>query len=108
MSPREASFFATSEIGLAVSATTLAIVVIFIPVAFMKGIIGRFFFQFGLTVVFCSDGFMVYLLYSYPYDVIDFLKPHEQHEIVTAPKGMKRLFPEAISCSTISDGFRKD
>ncbi len=34
------------------SATTLAIVVIFIPVAFMKGIIGRFFFQFGLTVVF--------------------------------------------------------
>ncbi len=52
MAPREAAFFATSEIGLAVSATTLAIIVIFIPVAFMKGIIGRFFFQFGLTVVF--------------------------------------------------------
>lgn len=52
MTPREAAFFATSEIGLAVSATTLAIIVIFIPVAFMKGIIGRFFFQFGMTVVF--------------------------------------------------------
>ena len=52
MTPKEASFFATSEIGLAVSATTLAIIVIFIPVAFMKGIIGRFFFQFGMTVVF--------------------------------------------------------
>ncbi|MBP6940537.1 MAG: efflux RND transporter permease subunit [Syntrophorhabdaceae bacterium] len=52
MGPREASTFATSEIGLAVSATTLAIIVIFIPVAFMKGIIGRFFFQFGMTVVF--------------------------------------------------------
>jgi HAE1 family hydrophobic/amphiphilic exporter-1 len=52
MSPKEAAFFATSEIGLAVSATTLAIIVIFIPVAFMKGMIGRFFFQFGLTVVF--------------------------------------------------------
>ena len=50
--PKEAAFFATSEIGLAVSATTLAIVVIFVPVAFMKGIIGRFFFQFGMTVVF--------------------------------------------------------
>jgi HAE1 family hydrophobic/amphiphilic exporter-1 len=50
--PREAASFATSEIGLAVVATTLAIVVIFVPVAFMKGIIGRFFFQFGLTVVF--------------------------------------------------------
>ncbi len=52
MTPKEAAFFATSEIGLAVSATTLAIIVIFIPVAFMKGIIGRFFFQFGMTVVF--------------------------------------------------------
>jgi hydrophobic/amphiphilic exporter-1 (mainly G- bacteria), HAE1 family len=52
MSSKEAASFATSEIGLAVSATTLAICVIFIPVAFMKGMIGRFFFQFGMTVVF--------------------------------------------------------
>src|SRR3989304_7745369 len=52
MSPKEAASFATSEIGLAVSATTLAIIVIFLPVAFMKGIIGQFFFQFALTVVF--------------------------------------------------------
>ncbi|MGV3709571.1 MAG: efflux RND transporter permease subunit [Gemmatimonas sp.] len=40
----------TSEIGLAVMATTLSIVAVFVPVAFMGGIIGRFFFQFGLTV----------------------------------------------------------
>ncbi|HOI05587.1 MAG TPA: efflux RND transporter permease subunit [Deltaproteobacteria bacterium] len=52
MSPRDAASFATSEIGLAVTATTLAIVVIFLPAAFMKGIIGRFFMQFALTVVF--------------------------------------------------------
>ena len=52
MSPKEAASFATSEIGLAVSATTLAIMVIFLPVAFMKGIIGMFFFQFAMTVVF--------------------------------------------------------
>lgn len=52
MSPREAATFATSEIGLAVMATTFAIVAIFLPVAFMKGIIGRFFLQFALTVVF--------------------------------------------------------
>jgi HAE1 family hydrophobic/amphiphilic exporter-1 len=52
MAPREAASFATSEIGLAVTATTLAIVAIFLPVAFMKGIIGRFFLQFALTVVF--------------------------------------------------------
>lgn len=52
MTPRGASTFATSEIGLAVMATTFAIVAIFLPVAFMKGIIGRFFLQFALTVVF--------------------------------------------------------
>jgi hydrophobic/amphiphilic exporter-1 (mainly G- bacteria), HAE1 family len=42
----------TSEIGLAVLATSLSIVAVFVPVAFMKGIIGRFFFQFGMTVAF--------------------------------------------------------
>lgn len=52
MSPREAASFATDEIGPAVIATTIAIVVIFLPVAFMTGIIGRFFMQFSLTVVF--------------------------------------------------------
>jgi hydrophobic/amphiphilic exporter-1 (mainly G- bacteria), HAE1 family len=40
----------TDEIGLAVMATTFAIVAVFVPVAFMKGIIGRFFYQFGITV----------------------------------------------------------
>jgi hydrophobe/amphiphile efflux-1 (HAE1) family protein len=40
----------TDEIGLAVMATTFAIVAVFTPIAFMKGIIGRFFFQFGITV----------------------------------------------------------
>ncbi len=40
----------TSEIVLAVMATTLSIVAVFVPVAFMGGIIGRFFFQFGVTV----------------------------------------------------------
>jgi HAE1 family hydrophobic/amphiphilic exporter-1 len=43
---------ATSEIGLAVMATTFTIVAVFVPVAFMGGIIGRFFFQFGITVGF--------------------------------------------------------
>ncbi len=42
----------TSEIGLAVLATTLSVVAVFVPVAYMKGIVGRFFFQFGITVAF--------------------------------------------------------
>ena len=43
---------ATSEIGLAVMATTFTIIAVFVPVAFMGGIIGRFFFQFGITIGF--------------------------------------------------------
>ena len=46
----EAAKAATSEIGLAVMATTFTVVAVFVPVAFMSGIIGRFFYQFGITV----------------------------------------------------------
>ncbi len=48
----EAARDGTGEIGLAVLATTFSIVAVFVPVAFMKGIVGRFFFQFGITVAF--------------------------------------------------------
>jgi len=48
-SAMEAAVEATREIGLAVMATTLSLVAIFIPVAFMQGRIGRLFFQFGIT-----------------------------------------------------------
>ena len=41
----------TDEIGLAVMATTFAICAVFVPVAFMGGIIGKFFYPFGVTVV---------------------------------------------------------
>src|SRR5450830_175279 len=45
-----AAFDGTNEIGLAVMATTFAIVAVFVPIAYMQGIIGRFFLQFGITV----------------------------------------------------------
>ncbi len=50
--PMDAALKGTDEIGLAVMATTFSIVVVFLPVAFMKGIVGRFFYQFGMTVAF--------------------------------------------------------
>ncbi len=49
-SPREAAIKATQEIGLTVSASTLTIVAVFLPVAFMGGTVGQFFKPFGLTV----------------------------------------------------------
>ncbi len=48
----EAARFGTSEIGLAVFATSMSIIAVFIPVAYMRGIVGRFFFQFGISVAF--------------------------------------------------------
>lgn len=84
MGIKEAASFATSEIGLAVMATTLAIVVIFLPVAFMKGIIGMFFFQFALTVVFAI---LVSLFVSFtltPMLSSKFLKEHTSSHTSTS------------------------
>ncbi len=49
VSPREAAMKATAEIGMAVMATTLSLVVIFLPVAFMTGQVGRYFYSFGIS-----------------------------------------------------------
>ena len=46
-----AAMIGTQEIGLAVLATTLSIVAVFLPIGFMEGIIGKFFHEFGITIV---------------------------------------------------------
>src|SRR3546814_929194 len=48
----QAAIDAADEIGLAVVATTMSIVAVFLPVALMPGVSGQFFIQFGLTIVF--------------------------------------------------------
>ena len=47
----DASLQGTQEIGLAVLATTLSIVAVFLPIGFMGGIVGKFFHEFGITIV---------------------------------------------------------
>ena len=49
--PYQASLDGTREIGLAVLATTFSIVAVFLPIGFMGGIIGKFFHEFGVTIV---------------------------------------------------------
>ncbi len=49
--PYQASLDGTQEIGLAVLATTMSIVAVFLPIGFMGGIIGKFFHEFGITIV---------------------------------------------------------
>ncbi|HKB68519.1 MAG TPA: efflux RND transporter permease subunit [Pyrinomonadaceae bacterium] len=60
--PREAAREATKDIGLAVLATTLSLVVIFLPVSFMSSISGRFLYQFGITA---AVAILVSLLVSF-------------------------------------------
>jgi len=62
LSPFEAAIEGTREIGLAVLATTLSLVAVFLPVAFMGGIVGRFMYSFGLTMAF---SILVSLLVAY-------------------------------------------
>src|SRR5690606_8779981 len=62
MSPRKAAVEATADIGLAVLATTLSLVVIFVPVSFMSSVSGRFLYQFGITA---AVAIMVSLLVSF-------------------------------------------
>ncbi|PJE32336.1 Multidrug resistance protein MdtB [Pseudooceanicola marinus] len=61
----DAALDGTNEIGLAVLATTLSIVAVFLPVAFMEGILGRFFLQFGVTV---SVAVLISLFVSFTLD----------------------------------------
>ena len=92
MSAREAASFATSEIGLAVMATTLAIIVIFLPVAFMKGIIGRFFMSFALTVVFSVFVSLIVSFTLTPMLSSLFLKVHPRRS-----EGSGNVFSRALS-----------
>jgi len=62
LSPMRAAREATAEIGLAVLATTLSLVVIFVPVSFMSSVAGRFLYQFGITA---AAAILVSLLVSF-------------------------------------------
>ncbi len=59
MKPFPAAIQATKEIGLAVLATTLSLMAVFLPVAFMSGIVGRFLYSFGLTMAFAIGVSMI-------------------------------------------------
>ncbi|HEX6176753.1 MAG TPA: efflux RND transporter permease subunit, partial [Thermoanaerobaculia bacterium] len=52
MTPAQAAVEGTREVGLAVMATSMSLIVVFLPVAFMGGIVGRFMYSFGVTMAF--------------------------------------------------------
>ncbi|MBM4256439.1 MAG: efflux RND transporter permease subunit [Deltaproteobacteria bacterium] len=79
-SPMEAALEGTREIALAVLATTLSLVVIFLPVAFMGAIVGRFFRSFGLTMAFAILVSLVIAFTLVPMLCSRFLKVTSHHQ----------------------------
>jgi HAE1 family hydrophobic/amphiphilic exporter-1 len=95
LTPREAALQGTSEIALAVLATSLSLIAVFLPVAFMGGIVGRFMNSFGITMAFAIA---VSLLVSFtltPMMSSRWLKPiqeSEHHEEDGEGEGSRRGF----------------
>ena len=79
-SPYKAALEAADEIGLAVVATTMTLVVVFVPVAFMGGIPGQFLKQFGLTVAAAVLFSLIVARMLTPLMAAYFLKPMKEHK----------------------------
>jgi len=79
--PIVAAKVATADIGLAVMATTFSLIIIFLPVAFMSGIIGRFMKSFGLTAAFAVGVSLIVSFTLTPMLCSRFLSPdgHKGH-----------------------------
>jgi hydrophobic/amphiphilic exporter-1 (mainly G- bacteria), HAE1 family len=101
-----ASKVGTSEIGLAVFATSMSIIAVFVPVAFMRGIVGRFFFQFGMTVAFAV---LVSLFVSF---TLDPMLSSRWHDPSIALKGKRKGLARYLDhfnnrFDAGADGYRK-
>jgi hydrophobe/amphiphile efflux-1 (HAE1) family protein len=78
-SPYRAAMDAADEIGLAVVATTIVIVAVFVPVSFMSGVVGQYFEQFGLTVAIATLFSLIVARFITPVLAAYFLKPFDEN-----------------------------
>ena len=103
-SPRDAAVEGTKEVGLAVMATSLSLIAVFLPVAFMAGIVGRFMHSFGVTM---AIAIAISLLVSFtltPMMSSRWLRPEDlQHEKSTREHGLygaiERLYMRLLDWS---------
>ncbi len=96
MSPYQAAIEGTREIGLAVLATTLSLMAVFVPIGFMQGIVGRFMSSFGLTAAFAVA---VSLLVSFT------LTPMLAARMIKAPKHEETPKDENAPLEVHGDGM---
>jgi multidrug efflux pump subunit AcrB len=89
--PYQAAMEAADEIGLAVIATTFALIAVFLPTAFMSGVVGKFFKQFGWTAVFAIFASLMVARLLTPMMAAYLMKPstHVHEEPVWMPLYLK-------------------
>ncbi|WP_437957234.1 efflux RND transporter permease subunit [Sorangium sp. So ce119] len=90
MKPFPAAVLATREIGMAVLATTLSLMAVFIPVAFMPGMVGRFLKSFGLTMAFAIGVSLIVSFSLTPSLAARWLSGHRRHGERAAPSVLER------------------
>jgi HAE1 family hydrophobic/amphiphilic exporter-1 len=99
MNPFQAAIEGTREIGLAVLATTLSLMAVFVPIGFMQGIVGRFMSSFGLTASFAVG---ISLLVSFT------LTPMLAARLIKRPKEKAREAAEGTQEEIHGDGMLDD
>ena len=96
----QASLDGTQEIGLAVLATTLSIVAVFLPIGFMGGIIGKFFHEFGITIV---AAVLISMFVSFTLDPMLSSIWHDPSILRQAQDGRKTVYDKTIG--RVTGGF---
>ena len=97
--PRQATIVGTREIGLAVLATTLSLVIVFLPVSFLSSVTGRLLFEFGITA---SVAVIISMLVSFsltPMMCSRVLQPVEAAPVAAAQPASRRGFYRWIDVS---------
>jgi HAE1 family hydrophobic/amphiphilic exporter-1 len=92
LSPKEAAIEGTREIGLAVLATTISLVIVFLPVSFLSSVTGRLLFEFGITA---SVAVMISMLVSFsltPMMCSRMLRPHKNDDPASQPASRRGFY----------------
>ncbi|MBI1239110.1 MAG: MMPL family transporter [Alphaproteobacteria bacterium] len=77
--PMQAAIEGTGQVGMAVIAGTLAVCAVFVPIGFMEGVVGQFFYQYGLSVTFAVLVSLLVSLTLTPMLCANFLRLEKQH-----------------------------
>jgi HAE1 family hydrophobic/amphiphilic exporter-1 len=104
--PFEAAAAGTRKIGLAVIAATASVLAVFVPIAFLSGMIGRMFYQYGLAIAFSVAVSLLVAVTLTPMLCARVLRPNEEHGAVFAWLEAKYLGLEQVYARALAYSLR--